>query len=190
MPDYEYPGVHVDEAGGGRPIDGLPTDDDLPAWAEAPWFLRIALIGGLILACLGIVLAVQGAVIVELILLRPALTWFLALIVPIILWIMRAWVERRRRKAGRPPLRITKLIMGIAVINVAELIAAHVGIIALVASLATGPPLSSLLFAVGTNLLLGGTLILFAMRALRDILLLAQASRDRSPNSTTTRAGA
>ena len=150
------------------------------------------MIGGAILACLGVVVTiVRGAVIAELILMPGGLAAFVALLVSALaLSIFRAWVEWRRRKAGRPRLRITNPIFGITVVSIAALVAGGVGIIALVATLATAPSVTSLLFAVGTNLLFGYIWIMLSMRTLRDVLLLVQVGRDRSPSSSSrTRSG-
>lgn len=181
MPDHEYPGVHVDEAAGGRPIEGVATDEgQVPAWADPPWFLRLALIGGAMLVSLGILLAiVYGALVAELILMPGGLETLAALFISAMgLWILRTSVERRRRKAGRPQLRITRLIMAIGVVRIAALIAALFGTIALFASLAIGPPATPLLFAIGTNLLFGYIWALFAMRTLSEILLLTAGRFD------------
>ena len=180
MPEYEHPGVHVEEVAGGGPIEGVPTDgEQVPAWVEGPWFFRSALIGSAIFACLGILAAiVRGNVVVELILTPAGLVAFVALLVSaIVLSMVRAWVEWRRRKAGRPQLPLTDLMFRITVVSIAAVIAGNVGTIALVASLVTGQ--TSLPLAVGTNLLLGSMGILLSTRSLRDVLLLIEASRDR-----------
>ena len=47
-PEYEHPGVYVEETEGGRPIDGVPTDALTPR-DRRRWILAVA-IGAIIVA--------------------------------------------------------------------------------------------------------------------------------------------
>jgi len=182
MPEFEHPGVHVEEVGEKpKPIAGVPTSGgDVPTWADGPHFFRGIFIGGAVLAGLGILLAaVRGNAIIELVFTPVGVAALGATFVSaFVLSLLRALVEWRRRKARRPPLRGGNLALGLAVFKLAALVALGVCLLALIVSLPFGPPVTPVLLAAGLNLLVGYIFARLAGGALCDLLLLVQAARD------------
>ena len=181
MPEFEYPGVQVEEVGGKpKPIDGVPTSASDPlTWADGPRFFQVIAIGGAALAGLGIWLAMtRGNVIIELV--RTAGVAGLAAIFgsAFVLTLLRALVEWRRRRAGRPPLSHGNLSLGLAVYLLATLVAQGICLLALVASLLVGPAFTQVLLAANLYVLVGSPWPWLAGAALRDLLLLVQAARN------------
>lgn len=180
VPEYEHPGVYVEERASPTPIDGVPTDDGdaLTAADRATWIYRV-MIGGLVLTGLGFGLAViRGNLILAIIRMPGGIELLGAIFVSaFVLAIVRPLVERRRRMAGRPELRVGKFVLGIVSFKFAALVAANLGLVALAASLLAGSALAPLLVAAGSNLLVGYVFVSLMAGALRDLLLLAQAAR-------------
>jgi hypothetical protein len=182
VPKYEFPGVYVEEAGGSpTPIEGIPTRAvDPPTWADGPYFFHGIAIGGAVLAGLGISAAmIRGNVIIELLGTPAGEAGFIAILAAaLVLAGLRALVEWRRRRAGRPPLRFGKLAFGIAVFQLAALVALSICLLALLVSLLAGPPFTSVLLAAWINVVVGYVWVGFAGAAPRDFLLLLQAARN------------
>lgn len=182
MPEFEHPGVYVEEVGGKpKPIEGVPTSaGDALTWADGPHFFHGIAIGGAVLAGLGICLAmIRGNVIIDLIRTPAGVAGLGAVFVSAaVLAGLRALVEWRRRKAGRPPLRIGRLAFGVAVFQLVTLVALGICLLALVVSLLVAPAFTPVLLAVGLNVLVGYTWAWLAGAALRDLLLLVQAGND------------
>lgn len=182
MPQYEFPGVHVEEAGASpKLIEGVPTGtgDPLTA-ADGRRFFQWIAIGGAVLAGLGLWLAiVRGNAILQLL---PSFAGAAILgatfVAAALLNGARALVEWRRRRAGRPPLRRGRLALGVGAFLLAQLVAQGLCLLALFVSWLIAPAFTSLLLAAFINVLIGGTWLWLAGAALRDLLLLAQAARD------------
>jgi hypothetical protein len=177
MPEFEFPGIFVEEAGGKpKPIDGVPTSaGNALTWADGPHFFRVIAIGGALLAGLGISLAmIRGNVRVP-----GGIAGLVAIFVSaFVLSMLRALVEWRRRRAGRPPLRPGRLALAVAVLLLAQLVALGICLLALVVSLPVAPAFTPVLLAAGLHVLIGCTWACLAGGALRDLLLLVQAARD------------
>lgn len=182
MAEFEFPGVLVEEAGASpKPIDGVPTNggDALSAADRARWLYGIA-IGGAALAGLGLWLAmIRGNVIIELLGTPGGLAGFAAIFVSaFVLSMLRMLVEWRRRSTRRPPLRLGKVAVAVAVFQLAELVAVGLCLTALLVSLLLARAFTPILLAAGINVLVGCTWTWMAGASLRDLLLLVQAARN------------
>jgi len=182
VPEYEFPGVYVEEAGGNpKPVEGVSTRSGDPlAAADGPGFFRGVAIGGAVLAGLGIWLAMIQVNVVGQLLRSPAGVALPGAIFvsAAVLNLWRALVEWRRRRAGRPPLGRGRLALGVGVFLLAQLVAQGICLLALVVSLPVAPAFTPVLLAAAINVLIGGTFVWLAGTALRDLLLLAQAARE------------
>lgn len=181
MPEFEFPGVIVEEVGGQpKPIDGVPTDGGgaLGAADRVRWIYGIA-IGGAALAGLGLWLAmIEVNVLMALVRMSGGVAGVVAIwVAAIVLGMSRALVESRRRRAGRPPLRPGRLALGLGVFQLANLVAWGICLAAVVVSLLVARAYTSVLVWAGINVVVGCALAWLVGGALRDLLLLVQAAR-------------
>jgi hypothetical protein len=179
--EFEFPGVLVEETEGNpKPIDGVPTHifDTLSKADWARWLYGIA-VGGAALAGLAIWLTM----IRENVIIRPFLTPVgiagvgAIFVSAFALSILTSLVEWRRRKAGRPPLRLGWMQFGIVVFKLVALVAVGICLAAVLASLLVARAYTLDLLAAAINVLVSCTLVWLAGEALRDLLLLLQAAR-------------
>lgn len=187
MPKVEHPGIYVEEVGGQpKPIDGVPTGggDLFDAMSGARFRYGVA-IGGAVLAGLAILLAsTRGNVILQLFHTSWGTQLFVALFVAaLVLGMLRRLVEWRRRVAGRALLPVGMVAFGLISFMLATIVALIICLIALVGSALVGPDVT-VMVAATINVLLGCVMVQFALKSLRDILLLIGAVRDNSPQSS------
>jgi hypothetical protein len=176
MAETEPPGVYVEAAGLPGPIEGVPTD--ALTWSDrAIW--RLATIGGLVLAGLGIGLSLtRGNELAELIAMPGGAEGMLAILGAALLFgTVRGLVEWRRRSKGRPLLRYGKLAFGVLFFQLATLVAVGICLPVWLASFLVAPAYSWHLGMTFMNLLIGCVFIKFAGGAVRDLMLLVQAVR-------------
>jgi hypothetical protein len=180
--EYEFPGVYVEEVEGkSKPIDGVPTDDgEALTWADGPSFVRVIALGAAVLAGLAIWLAMTwGNVTLELFFLPGGAESALALLgCALLLNALRALVEWRRRKAGRPPLRYGNVALGLAAFVLATSVAFGLCLLVWAASLLVTPDLSPDFLTAGLTVVVGSFLIRLIGGSVRDLLLLVQAARN------------
>lgn len=173
-PEYEHPGVYVDETGGGRPIEGVPTD--ALTWSDrAIW--RVAIIGGIILAGLGFGLAfTRGNVVEELFSMPGGEAGLVSILAAaLLLGALRVLMEWRRRAAGRPPLQYGKLAFGVLLFQLATLVAVGICVPAWLGSLLVAPAVSWDLWVAVVNVLVGCVFLQMAGRSVRDLMMLIMA---------------
>lgn len=181
MPDYEHPGVYVDEVAPPTPIDGVTTDGGRALnWLKGPHVFRNIVVAGAMLAALNVLLAIfPGDLIVLLIRAPGGIESLLAIIgSAIVLTVLRALVGWRRRKAGRPELLFGRVAVGVFLFKLVNLAAVVICLPTLLLAWAVTPIPERILLAAGINTLVGGVLIGTAGGIVRDLLLLAQAARN------------
>ena len=178
MSEVEHPGVYVEETGSGKPIEGVPTDALTPA-ARRRWLIGLAM-GGFAMAGLAILhAATRGDLFIELFVARWGSFGLAGLLgVALLLGVLRRLLEWRRRVAGRAPLPLGRVAVGLLVFMLANLVAVIACAIVLAMVTLAGWDVEVMLTAT-INLLVGGVMVQLAWGALRDLSLLAAAVRDR-----------
>jgi hypothetical protein len=181
VPEFEFPGVFVEETGRNpKPIEGVPTNafDGLSKGDWARWLYGIA-VGGAALGILGLWLTITREQAILRLFLAPAGVAGIGAIVvaAFVLGISRSMVEWRRRKAGRPPLRLGWVQFGVVAFQLAHLVAVGICLAALLGSLLVARAYTLDLVAAAINVLIGGTFVWMAGVARRDLLLILQAAR-------------
>ncbi len=186
VPETEHPGVYVEEVGGNpKSIDGVPTSDgDLFESMSGARFRYGVAIGGAALAGLGILLALPRGNVIFQLFDTPAgpLAMVVLFVAALLLSFLRRYVEWRRRVAGRALLPVGKVAFGVVAFMLATLVAVTICLIALAALLLAGPDFTSIMVTATINVLVGCFLVQLAGTSLRDVLLLAEAIRDRRPD--------
>lgn len=176
-PEYEHPGVYVEERPPGAAVEGVPTDA-LTARDRRRWAIGLT-IGAIVLTGLGIGLAImRGNVIFQFIEMPGGGEIVLSIIGAAILFgTLKSLVEWRRRATSRPPLRRGRLAHGLVIFQLTTLIALLFWVLAWAASLLAARSLASAVLDGGINILVGCVLLQALGGALRDLLLLAQVAR-------------
>jgi len=183
MAEIEHPGVYVEETGSGKPIEGVPTDA-LTSADRRRWLVGLA-IGGFVMAGLAILLAAtRGDLFLELLAARWGAIGVVGLLgVTLLLGVLRRRLEWRRRVAGRAPLPLGRLAVGLLVFLLANLVAVIACAIVLAMVTLAGWDGEVMLTAT-LNLLVGGVMVQLVLSALRDLSLLTAAARDRGSSSS------